>query len=163
MKGPDPDPPGQRQSGLTYVEVLVATLILATALVPALQALHGAAQTASVVAGQSAQRLRLGSALETVLAEPYGNLLAAAGAVNDRGTPTSYSDPAGTTDRRLVHVSFYDIANLDGDGDPFTIADPDTDGDSNPYTGGEVAIDLLWVQVTIEGAADTLETLTGLY
>jgi hypothetical protein len=75
--------------------------------------------------------------------------------------PTSYSDAAGAADRVLVFLSYYDVADSDGDHDPFTLADPNTDGDNNPYTGTTPHIALLWVRCELEGTNVAFETLTS--
>ncbi|MCH9672344.1 MAG: hypothetical protein K0U93_12930, partial [Gammaproteobacteria bacterium] len=60
-------------------------------------------------------------------------------------TPSGFSDAAGASPRRLVYVSRYDGDNADGDSDPFTGTDPE----------------LIWVQVSIEGAGQSIQTLVG--
>jgi hypothetical protein len=97
--------------------------------------------------------------MEEVLAEPYGTLLGAAAAAGSESTPSSYSDPAGPMDRRLVFIALYDATNADGDGNVFTVPDPDLDGDGNPYTG---YADLLWLRVEVEGSITSLESLVAL-
>ena len=70
---------------------------------------------------------------------------AAALAAGDATVPTSFSDSAGTNDRRLVYLSRYDGDNADADDDPFTGVDDD----------------LIWVRVAIENSTQALETLTS--
>jgi hypothetical protein len=141
--------------------MLVAALVIALSLPPAMQALRIGLDSAEV----QARSLPLGESaagtLESVLAEPFATLRAEAASARTRTTPTSYSDPAGASDRRLVYLSFYDALDGDGDGNPFTILDPDADGDANPYTGGTPHIGLLWVRVQVEGTAIAFETLTS--
>lgn len=131
----------KRQLGLSYVEVLVATVLLALALVPALEALQIGVLAGSVHESEATLHAHLVAKLEEVLAEPFVDLeleaLAAA------GNPTSYSDSTGSSDRRLVFLAGYDGDDADGDGDPFTGPDPG----------------LVWVRVEIEGTAHALETL----
>jgi hypothetical protein len=149
------------QLGLSYLEVLVAVLVIAFALPPAMQAMRigmdaTAARERSLVLTRRAE-----GRLETVLAEPFATLRAAAAAVRSKSAPTSYSDPSGAADRVLVFLSYYDAADGDGDRDPFTLADPNTDGDANPYTGTTPHIALLWVRVELEGTHVAFETLTS--
>ena len=144
--------PKPKQQGFAYVEVMIASLLIAVALVPALNAVQtgilatGIHQSLTV---QHNQRMQL---METLKAESYDDLLAAANSATNGATPTSYSDASGVTDRRLVFIALYDA-----DADPFTLADPDTDGDNDLYTGSTA--DLLWLRVETEGAAQGLETV----
>lgn len=133
------------QRGLTYLEILVATLILVVGLVPALDALRSAVMgTGSNDAYVVAQH-RLGGRLEDMLAEPFADLDAAGEAAGSPATPTSYSDPGGTPGRLLVFIARYD-----GD---------DADTDSNPFTGSDEG--LLWVQAAIEDTPYSLESLVA--
>lgn len=129
-----------RQAGLTYLEVLIATLVLLIGLVPALDALRTAVTGTATNEGYVAAQHRLGGRLEEVLAEPFSDLDAAAGAPT---TPSSYSEAPGTPGRLLIFLARYD-----GD---------DADGNGNPFNGGDEG--LLWVQAVIEDTPYTLETL----
>lgn len=77
-------------AGMTLVEALLALLLLSVCLIPAANALRGALGTPA--AGlQAARELDCVSALmETVLAESFGDLLAAAG---EPEAPSRYSTP----------------------------------------------------------------------
>jgi hypothetical protein len=69
-----------RVAGLAYVEVVVAVLLVAVCIVPAANAIKNATG-APAVAALSAQSLAcVKSQMESVLAEPYPKLLAAASA-----------------------------------------------------------------------------------
>jgi type II secretory pathway pseudopilin PulG len=151
----------RRQAGFSYLEVLVALLVIVLSLPPALQAMRIGLQSADVQAQALPLAQRAAGALETVLAQPFATLRTEAARVNGRTVPTSYSDAAGTRDRMLVFLSYYDAGNSDGDNEPFTILDANSDGDANPYTGGTPYIGLLWVHVQIEGTAIAFETLTS--
>jgi hypothetical protein len=84
--------------------------------------------------------------MEQLLATPHAALDAAALAVGSAVAPTSYSDAAGTPQRRLVFIARYDVDNADADG--------------NGLTGGDAG--LLWLKVAIEGQpADAIETLAA--
>jgi len=88
----------------------------------------------------------LAGKLETVLAEPFADLDAAAAAAGAYTAPTGYSDLAAV----VPHQVF--IWRYDAD-------DADTDG--NVFTGGED--DLLWVQVQNRNGNQALETLLSRY
>ena len=131
------------QLGLTYLEILVATLILVVGLVPALDALRSAVMGTSSNDAYVVAQHRLSGRLEEVLAEPFGALDAAGQAAGSPATPTSYSEAPGTRGRLLIFIARYD-----GD---------DTDTDSNRFTGGDEG--LLWVQAAVENSPYSLETL----
>ncbi len=128
------------QSGLSYIEVLIATILVAVSLVPAVEALRGGIFGASLHQDAAANHYELKAKMEEVLAEPYALLDAAALAAGTEKTPTSYSDPSGSSKRRLVFLSRYD-----------------------PSTQGFITIDsgVLWVHVRFESRAGELETLTA--
>jgi len=132
-----------RQSGITYVEVLIAAALIAVSLVPMMNAVRTASVSAGVHEDAAVQNLRLIATIEDVLAEPFASLEAAATAAGSESTLTSYSDLAGSSNRRLVFLSLYDGDNADTDNDPFTGTDQG----------------LMWVRVEIEGTAQAIETL----
>ena len=120
--------------------------LIATVLVPALDALHSGVQAGDIHADEARMHFRLTGKIEEVLAQPFSELDSVAQAA---GGPTvvidAYSDPAGTTGRRLVYVARYDGDNADADDDPFSGVD---DG-------------LLWVRVAIEGSPNAIESLSA--
>jgi hypothetical protein len=131
-------------SGVSLVEVLVAIVLITLMLVPAIDALQtgilgGAVQTARAVG-----HYHVMAKLEETLAQPFGSLDGAATAAGSPSVPTTYSDSAGSPQRRLVFLSRWDGDNADGDDDPLT----------------GVEADLLWVRVEIEATNQALETLT---
>lgn len=128
------------QSGISYVEVLAAVIIIAVTAVPAINALRGAMHVSESDGQATINHYRLLSKMEAVLAESHATLSAAAAGV---ATATSFSDAAGSADRRLVFIAPYDGDNADADNDPFTGAD---DG-------------LLWVKAEIEGSVSVLYAL----
>jgi len=134
-----------RQAGLSYVETLIAVTILAAALVPALETLQTAFTGAAVQETVVLWQQQLATRMETVLAEPFGNLDDAALAAGSETTPSSYSDAAGGPDRVLVFLSRYDGDNADTDNDPFTGTD---DG-------------LLWARIAIENTPYELTSLVA--
>lgn len=135
----------RRSSGLSYVEVLVATAILAASLVPALDALKAGLDGTRIHEELAAQHHRMFSKLEEVLAEPFFTLSTVAATSPGPTTPTPYSDPLGADPRRLVYVFRYDGDDADGDGDPFTGVDAG----------------LVWVRVAMQGTPHAVETLTS--
>ena len=148
----------EQQSGLTYVEVLIAMVIIVVALVPALEALHTGMLGTAVYQSSTSQHFAITARMEEVLAEQHGALVAAAAIAGSPSTPSSYSDPAATRDRRLVYLGLYDADNLDGDNDIFTVLDPNLDGDNDPYTG---FTGLVWVRVELEGSVTAFESLVA--
>lgn len=147
-----------RQAGLTYVEVLIAMVLIAVVLVPGLQALQTGMTGTQIYQSSSTEHYAAIAKMEELLAEQYGTLVAAAAAAGDQLTLSSYSDAPATPDRRLVYLGLYDADNADGDNDVFTVLDPDLDGDSDPFTN---FTGLLWIHVEIEGSAVILESLSG--
>ena len=137
----------QRQAGYSYVEILIATILIAVSMVPIMDALRNASVGAGIYESYSAQHYSLLAKMEEVLAEPYDSLDAEAAAVGNSTTPTAYSDLASTPERRLVYLAAYDIDNADGDNEPF-------------LTGTDPGV--LWVRVEIEGTALSTESLTTL-
>ena len=141
MTRPLPHAKDRTEAGFSYMEVLLATLLLAISLVPMLDALTAGLQRGNVHRSIVLQHRHLTSGMEEVLAQPFDDLEAAEAAAG--GAPSSYSDPPGA-DRRLVYLSRYDGDNADAD--------------SNPFTGTDA--DLLWVRVEIESTPYFMETLT---
>ncbi len=135
-------------AGLSYIEVLIATALIAITLVPAMEALTPALQGAAIHESSSVQQFHLAARLETLLAEPFAALDAEAVAINDPTVAsTVYSDAAGVANRRLVFLSRYDADNADADNDF--------------YTGMDAG--LVWLRVEIEGTTQAMEGLTSVY
>lgn len=148
-----------RQSGLTYVEIMIATVLIAIALVPAIDALYTGSLASDVYEAGSTEHYATLARMEEVLAEPQSLLIDAAAAAGNQNTPSAYySDTGGTLNRRLVYVALYDADDADGDGDVFTVLDPNLDGDNDPYTG---YTGLLWVRVEVEGSVTSFESLAA--
>jgi len=135
----------QRQAGFSYMELLVATLLIAIMLVPALEAMQSGIQGSGVHTQLAQNQYRMISKMEETLALPFSELLEQADLVANPTVliPAPYSDAAGTESRRLVFLARYD-----GD---------DADGDKDPFTGTDAG--LLWVRVTIENRPRSLETV----
>ena len=135
------------QAGISYVEVLVATLLILATLLPMMNAMYGASQGAGVHEGNAVRHAHVVAKMEEVLAEPYSSLLLAAEDAMVAGSsfdqPSRYSDPPGSTNRRLVYLSLYDGDNADGD--------------DNTFTGVEAR--LMWIRAEIEDTSAALESL----
>ena len=135
----------KRQSGFSYMELLIATLLIVIMLVPALDAMQSGIQGSGIHTQLAENQYRMISKMEQTLALPFSELLTQADLVADSKVliPPPYSDAAGTESRRLVFLARYD-----GD---------DADGDKDPFTGTDSG--LLWVRVTIEDSPRALETV----
>lgn len=125
------------------MEVLLAVVLVATALIPALDALQSGLLASRLQETLTRQHHQRSARMEGVLAESVPAL--AAEAVASAGAPSIWSDPPGTRDRLLVYVSLYDADDADGDG--------------NRFTGGES--DLVWVRVETEATPHVLESLAS--
>jgi len=141
-------PPGSpaRETGISYVETLLAVTVLALALVPALESLQTAFRGSAVQEEVILWQQQLATRMADVLAEPFATLDDAAQAAGSETTPSSYSDAAGGPDRVLVFLSRYDGDNADANGDPF---------DSGMDEG------LLWIRIAIENTPYDLTTLVA--
>jgi len=127
------------------MELLVATLLIAIMLVPALEAMQSGIQGSAIHTQLAQNQYRMISKMEQTLALPFSELLQQADLVANPTVliPAPYSDGAGTEFRRLVYLARYDGDNTDADDDPFTGTDAG----------------LLWVRVTIENSPRALETV----
>ena len=138
-----------RMAGLTYMEVLIASALIAATLVPAIDALRPGIQGMGLHEAQTQRHFELTARLEEGLARPFSELDVEAQTIDDPTVASlAYSDPAGQANRRLVYLSRYDADNADGNDDFF---------DDGKDEG------LLWVRVEIEGTDQALETLTSVY
>ena len=133
----------QRQAGFSYMELLIATLLIVIMLVPALDAMQSGIQGSGIHTELAQNQYRMISKMEETLALPFAQLLEQADLVADPTVliPPPYSDPAGTESRRLVYLARYDGDNADGN--------------DNPFNGTDEG--LLWVRVTIEDSQRSLE------
>lgn len=143
---------------MTYIEVMIATALIAIALLPAMDALYTGIRGADVYESSSSEHYAALAKIEEVLAEPQSSLITAAAAAGNKNMPSSYSDAPGSPNRCLVYLALYDADNGDGDGDVFTVPDPNLDGDNDPFTS---YLGLLWVRVEIEASVTSLESLTA--
>ena len=124
--------------GFSHIETLVALIILATALAPALEALGPGVTRAASQRTYTASEVRLKAKMEEVLANQFRVLDTAAMAAGNSTTAAvaAYSDAVDTPDRRVTTIYRYN-------GTAQTATD----------TG------LLRIRVAIEGSALALETL----
>lgn len=130
------------QQGIAYVELLIATVLIATALVPMMNALQAGLQGSALFQKNTEFHHVLSGTVEKVLAEPFANLDAAATAAGAYTTATTYSDLVAPIPFK-VYLWRYDIDNADNDNDE--------------YTGGEE--DLIWVRVALVDNGQSIETL----
>ena len=134
-------------AGFSYVEVLVATVLIAITLVPAMEAFmpgtSGVAYTESLVE----DRYQMAAKLEDVLAASFTDIDAAATVAGSPSVVSSFSDvvtyPDGRQITRNVFLSRYDGDNADANNDPF-----------NGIDAG-----LIWLRVEIEGTSLFFESL----
>lgn len=149
------------QSGISYVEVLLSMIILAAAIVPAMESLTTGLQTAAVHEDIIKNHHELMSRMQEVKSQSFSELLNAADTAGGYSSPSAYSDTAGMESRILVYLSFYDTFDSDADGNEFTILDNDVDSDNNPYTtpSSETPISILWVSIALENSDAALQTL----
>jgi len=134
-------------AGFSYVEVLIAVVLIVIALVPAMDALIPGIAGSGIHETLAEDHYQLTGKLELVLTEPFGQLNSAANAAGSPTTPTSYSDVYGYADCRQITCNVF-IARYDGD---------NADTDNDPFTGTDDG--LLWVQVRIAGTGASIESL----
>ena len=134
-------------SGFSYVEVLVATVLIAIALVPAMDALIPAVAGSGIHETYTEDHYQLTALFEEVLAEPLTNLDAAATAAGSETTATTYSDVFDYGDGRQISRNVF-LSRYDGD---------NADSDDNPFTGIDEG--LLWVRVEIANTALSMQSL----
>ena len=135
----------RRQTGATYIEVLIASALIVISLVPMTDAVRGAIDGSAAHQDTAIQQLHMIARLEDVLAEAFSSLEDAATEAGSGSVPTSYSDLEGSVNRRLVYLSLYDGDNADSDGDPFTGVDAG----------------LMWIRTEIEGTLLSVESLVS--
>ena len=132
----------RNQIGISYIEILIAMILIATALVPMMNALQTGLQGATLFQTKAEFHHVLTGTIEKVLAEPFDSLDAAATSAGDYTNATTYSD-LGASIPFKVYLWRYDADNADNDNDVFT--------------GGEE--DLIWVKVALVDNGQSVETL----
>ncbi|WP_374244987.1 type II secretion system protein [Zoogloea sp.] len=133
----------QRQRGFGYVEALVAVLLLAIAIVPAIEALSNAQRGAPTADRDDDLWQAVANKLAEAAGARFDDLDAAATLAGSATAPSLLSDPTGSTPQVLVYLSRYDGDNADGD--------------NNPFTGTDV--DLIWVRAAIADPPIDMTTL----
>ena len=133
-----------RERGFSYVEVLLAMVLLVVLLVPAMQALQ-----AGVANNQGeavlTRELNLREKMETVLAKPFATLYAETYAPGGNSSTTVnalLSDTVGAADRRNVVLYRYDAA-------------------SAALSSNDTGVLYIKVYYESDGSANALSTLTG--
>ena len=134
-----------KQSGITYVEVLVSVVLIAVLLVPAIEGLTPGIQASSINQFNTQAHYILLGKLEMLHTESFNTLDSAATNAGSFTTPTSYSDTSGNSIDHYVYIWRYDVDNADADNDVFT--------------GGEE--DLLWLRVALTDDSKSFETLVS--
>jgi len=142
-------PSRRRESGFSYLEVLIATALIAVSLVPALEALSTGGHDLQAVHAED--HYYLAAKLEEVLAQPFGYLDEAASAAASPAVPSSYSDSVTLADGRVLTRQVY-LSRYDGD---------NADGNNNAFDGTDEG--LLWVRVEIEESGLGMERLISVY
>jgi type II secretory pathway pseudopilin PulG len=143
-------PAGDR--GFSYVEILVAIVLIAVCLIPALKSLSPAFFGIMEREKLGSNYLAVRSKLEEVLAASYRDLEIAAQDAGGPLVPSSLSEPAYmTSDGRQIVLQVY-LSGYDAD---------NADGDNNRFTGTDEGI--LWVKVQVDGSPESLETFTSMY
>ena len=134
-------------AGFSYVEVLVATVLIAVTLVPAIEAFSPGINSAGYTRSLVEDRYQLSAKLEEVLAASFADIDTAATAAGSSTTASSYSDtvtyPNGKQITRNVFLSRYDGDNADTN--------------NNPFDGIDAG--LIWLRVEIDGTSLSLESL----
>lgn len=135
------------QFGFSYMEVLIATVLITITLVPAMDALTPGIQGSALHKQRTQIHYALKGKMEQLLAESFLNLDAAATAAGSYATASSYTDVYSPQITRNVYIWRYDVDDADSDG--------------NVFTGGEQ--DLLWIKVALPDNSQSLETLISAY
>jgi hypothetical protein len=141
----------RRETGFSYLEVLIATALIAVCLVPALDALSSGGKGHDLKASLAVDHYYLAAKLEEVLAQPFSYLDEAASKAGSPEVPSSYSDSVISTDGRVLTRQVY-LSRYDGD---------NADGNNNVFDGMDKG--LLWCRVEIEESGMGMERLTSVY
>ena len=145
-----------RQQGLSYIEVLIATAILAVALVPAINALYPAIAGSSVYQSETEIHYHLTAKLEEVLAQPFDELYQEAKSLGDEKIPSGlFSDPIGSSTRRLVFLSNYQPVSLS------LVEDPLVTTTNSSFSTADSG--LLWIAVQLESNGLRMASLVSRY
>lgn len=135
------------ETGFSYVEVLVATVLIAITLVPAIEAFSPGTISTSNTESLVEDRYQLTAKLEEVLAFSFADIDAAATAAGSPTTASSFSDIVVYADGRQVTRNVF-LSRYDGD---------NADANNNPFDGVDAG--LIWVRVEIVGTSLRFESL----
>ena len=138
-------------AGFSYLEVLIATALIAISLVPALEALSMGGRGHDLQTVQAEDHYYLMAKLEEVLAEPFSRLDEEASVTGNPAIATTYSDTVTLADGRVLTRQVY-LSHYDGD---------NADANSNVFDGTDEG--LIWVRVEIDESGLGLERLTSVY
>ncbi len=133
----------RRQRGFGYIEALVAVVLLAIAIVPALDALSNATRGAPTADRDDDLWQAVANKLSDVAGARFDDLDTAASLAGSATTASLFSDASGATPRVMIYLSRYDGDNADGD--------------NNPFTGTDA--DLIWVRAAITDPPVEMTTL----
>ena len=138
-------------AGFSYLEVLIATALIAISLVPALDALSTGGRGHALLAAHAEDHYYLAAKLEEVLAEPFSRLDEEASVTGNPAIATTYSDTVTLADGKVLTRQVY-LSHYDGD---------NADANSNVFDGTDEG--LIWVRVEIDESGLGLERLTSVY
>ena len=138
-------------AGFSYLEVLIATALIAISLVPALEALSMGGRGHDLQTVHAEDHYYLAAKLEEVLAEPLSRLDEEASATGSPVIATAYSDSVTLADGRVLTRQVY-LSRYDGD---------NADGNSDVFDGTDEG--LIWIRVEIDESELGLERLTSVY
>lgn len=137
----------KNMAGFSYVEVLVATVLIAVTLVPALEAFNPGTRSASYSELLVEDRYQLTAKLEEVLGTSFIDIDTAATAAGSQTVASSFSDTVTYSDGRQITRNVF-LSRYDGD---------NADANNNPFDGVDAG--LIWVRVEIDGSSLNLESL----
>lgn len=150
--GKDPFSSPLNAAGFSYVEILLAIVLIAICLVPAMEALGPAFSNIAGREELSGDFMALRSKLEEVLAAPWSELEDEAVPEGSPLLPTIFSEtPYTMPDGRLITLNVY-ISGYDGN---------NADQDDDPFTGTDSG--LLYVKVAVKGTQQQMETLVSMF
>ena len=155
--------------GYTLVELLIALFLASLVMLGLARVVRSSAASEAQREERDALAADARFALERMTAAVRDTTLVLVPLADDPDTGANeaareQSIPARSghaSETAVLAVALPRTLDRNGDGNPFTILDPNPDGDANPWTGTEPHIGLLWVRVQIEGTALAFETLTS--
>lgn len=137
----------KNMAGFSYVEVLVATVLIAITLVPAIEAFSPGINSAGFTESLVEDRYQLTAKLEEVLAASFADIDTAATAAGSQTVASSFSDIVTYQGGRQITRNVF-LSRYDGD---------NADTNNNPFDGIDAG--LIWVRVEIDGTSLSFESL----